>query len=46
MDDEINQEVKEGFHEFLKGYIDIFINNVNNTTKDYTFKNLKGLVNN
>ena len=43
MDDEIIQEVKEDFHEFLRGYIDIFINNDNNI-KYYTHKNLKDLI--
>ena len=40
VDDEINQEIKEHFPEFLRGYTDIFIKTVNNT-KDYIYKNLK-----
>jgi len=40
----IPADKKEHFHEFLRGYTDIFINNVNKTT-DYTYKNLRGLIN-
>ena len=37
--------MKEEFHEFLRGYTDIFIKNINNT-KDHTYNNLKGLIKN
>ena len=33
----------EHFHEFLRGYTDIFTNNIY-TTKDYTYHNLRGLI--
>jgi len=31
----VNQEQKEDFHEFMRGYTDIFIKNIH-ATKDYT----------
>ena len=37
--------MKEELHEFLKGYTDIFIKDMNNT-KDHTYNNLKGLIKN
>ena len=37
--------MKEEFHEFVRGYTDIFIKNINNT-KDHTYNNLKGLIKN
>ena len=37
--------MKEEFHEFLRGYRDIFIKNMNNT-KDHTYNNLKRLIKN
>ena len=37
--------MKEEFHEFLRGYIDIFIRNMNNA-KDHTYNNLKQLIKN
>ena len=33
----------EHFHEFLRGYTDIFNNNIY-ATKDYTYHNLRGLI--
>lgn len=38
VDSDVVDEDKEQFHEFLRGYTDIFIKNVQNT-KDYTYKN-------
>ena len=35
----------EEFHEFLRGYTGIFTKNVLKT-KDHTFNNLKGIINN
>ena len=35
----------EEYHEFPRGYTNIFINNMNNT-KDYTYSNLKVLIKN
>ena len=43
VDKAIPNDKKEHFHEFLRGYTDIFINNVNNT-RDYTYKNLRALI--
>ena len=40
VDKDIDQAMKEEFHEFLRGYTDIFIKNVNNT-KDHTYNDLK-----
>ena len=37
--------MKEEFHEFLRGYRDIFIKNMN-STKDHTYNNLKRLIKN
>ena len=37
--------MKEEFHDFLTGYTDIFIKNINNT-KDHTYNNLKRLIKN
>ena len=45
VDKDIDQGMKEEFHEFLRGYTDIFIKNINNT-KDHTYNNLKGLIKN
>ena len=33
----------EHFHEFLRGYTDIFNNNIY-ATKDYTYHNLRGMI--
>ena len=41
---EVNNDQKEIFHEFLRAYIDIFIENVNRA-KDSTYKNLGHLIN-
>ena len=35
----------EHFHEFLRGYTDIFTNNIY-ATKDYTYHNLRGMIQN
>ena len=35
----------EHFHEFLRGYTDIFTNNIY-ATKDYTYHNLRGIIQN
>ena len=45
VDKDIGQSMKEEFHEFLRGYIDIFIRNMNNA-KDHTYNNLKQLIKN
>ena len=45
VDKDIDQGMKEEFHEFLRRYTDIFIKNINNT-KDHTYNNLKGLIKN
>ena len=45
VDKDIDQGMKEEFHEFLRGYTDIFIKNINNT-KNHTYNNLKGLIKN
>ena len=42
--DEINNDQKENFHEFLCAYTGIFIKNVNKS-KDSTHKNLRHLIN-
>ena len=44
-DKDIEQGMIEESHEFLRGYTDIFIKNINNT-KDHTYNNLKGLIKN
>ena len=45
VDKDIDQAMKEEFHEFLRGYADIFIKNVN-TAKDHTYNDLKQLIKN
>ena len=45
VDKDIGQGMKEKFHEFLRGYTDIFIKNINNT-KYHTYNNLKQLIKN
>ena len=45
VDKDIDQAMKEEFHEFFRGYTDIFIKNVNNT-KDHTYNDLKRLIKN
>ena len=45
VDKDIDQGMKEEFHEFFRGYTDIFIKNISNT-KDHTYNNLKGLIKN
>ena len=45
VDKDIGQTMKEEFREFLRGYIDIFIRNMNNA-KDHTYNNLKQLIKN
>ena len=35
----------EHFHEFLRGYTDIFTNNIY-ATSDYTYHNLRGMIQN
>ena len=40
VDDEINQKPKEDLHEFIRGYTDIFMKNVDDS-KDYTYKIFK-----
>ena len=45
VDKDIDQGMKEEFHEFLRGYTNIFIKNMNNT-KDHTYNNLKQLIKN
>ena len=44
VNEDIPHDKKEHFHEFLRAYTDIFITNIKNS-KDYTYKNLKGLIN-
>ena len=44
MSDEINNDQKENFHEFLRAYTNIFIKNANKA-KDSTYKNLRHLIN-
>ena len=41
----INHKNLEYFHEFLHGYTDIFSNNIY-ATKDYTYHNLCGMIQN
>ncbi|XP_066924595.1 uncharacterized protein [Clytia hemisphaerica] len=41
----IENDQRENFHEFLRAYTDIFAKNVY-ASKDYTFHNLRGLMNN
>ena len=41
----INHKNLEYFHEFLRGYTDIFTNNIY-ATKDYTYHNLLGMIQN
>ena len=43
VDKDIDQGMKEEFHELLRGYTEIFIKNMNNT-KDHTYNNLKQLI--
>ena len=38
----IDHKNLEHFHEFLRGYTDIFINNIYDA-KDYTYHNLRGM---
>ena len=45
VDKNIDQGLKQEFHELRRGYTDIFIKNVNNT-KDHTYNNLKALIKN
>ena len=45
VDKDIDQGMKEEFHEFLRGYTDIFIKNTNDA-KYHTYNNLKGLIKN
>ena len=39
----IDHKNLEHFHEFLRGYTDIFTNNIY-ATKDYTYQNLGGMI--
>ena len=41
----IDHKDLEHFHEFLRGYTDIFTNNIY-ATKDYTYHNLRGMIQN
>ena len=41
----INHKNLEHFHEFLRGHSDIFTNNIY-VTKDYTYHNLCGMIQN
>ena len=41
----IDHKNLEHFHEFLRGYTDIFTNNIY-ATKDYTYHNLRGMIQN
>ena len=41
----IDHKNSEHFHEFLRGYTDIFTNNIY-ATKDYTDHNLRGIIQN
>ena len=41
----IDHKNLEYFHEFLRGYTDIFTNNIY-ATKDYTYHNLLGMIQN
>ena len=41
----IDHKNLEHFHEFLRGYTDIFTNNIY-ATKDYTYYNLRGMIQN
>ena len=43
--DNIDHKNLEHFHEFLRGYTDIFTNNIY-ATKDYTYHNLRGMIQN
>ena len=45
VDKDIDQAMEEEFHEFLRGYTDIFITNVNNTNA-HTYNDLKRLIKN
>ena len=42
---DIDHKDLEHFHEFLRGYTDIFIKNIY-ATKDYTYHNLRGIIQN
>ena len=42
--DNLQSDQRENFHEFLRAYADIFTKSVY-TTKDYTYKHLKRIVN-
>ena len=41
----IDHEDLEHFHEFVRGYTDIFTNNIY-ATKNYTYHNLRGMIQN
>ena len=41
--DDIDHKDLEHFHEFLRGYTDIFTNNIY-ATKDCTYHNLHGMI--
>ena len=41
----IDHKNLENFHEFLRGYTDIFTNNIY-STKDYTYHNFCGMIQN
>ena len=43
--DNIDHKNLKHFHEFLRGYTDIFTNNIY-ATKDYTYHNLRGMIQN
>ena len=43
--DRVEEKNLKHFHEFLRGYTYIFINNIY-ATKDYTYNNLHGLIQN
>ena len=45
VNNDVEPEDKENFHEFLRAYTDMFTKNVF-STKDYTYHNLKCLINN
>ena len=41
----IDHKDLEHFHDFLRGYTDIFTNNIY-ATKDYTYHNVRGMIQN
>ena len=41
----IDHKDLDHFHEFLRGYTDVFINNIY-ATKDYTYHNVRGMIQN